>query len=294
MSVRSMTGFGSGKASGGGFEIAVEISSVNRKQADIQLDLPRQLLCVENLFGEEIRKVVSSGRVSCRVQMNLTGGGRSRNIHIDEKLAAIYLARIRKAAGHLKIEKDVSMEYLLSLPGVVAFYEPKADKDVLWPVCKRALSLALHQFNRMRKTEGVALGRDVLARLALMEKLTRRIGARAPQTVKHYRKTLLQRIAEAGVDMADSDGRLLKEIALYADRCDISEELTRLESHFRQARGLLDGKEPAGRSLDFLAQEMLREFNTVGSKAHDAAIRADVVACKAELERLREQVQNIE
>ncbi len=294
MTVKSMTGFGSGKASGGGFDIAVEISSVNRKQADIQIDLPRQLLCVENLFGEDIRKVVSSGRVNCRVLMNVTGGGSSRNMHIDEKLAERYLARIRRASGRLRLPKEVSMEYLLGLPGVVTFYEPKADKDVLWPVCARALSGALRQFDRMRKIEGATLGRDVLARLALMEKLTGRIGVRAPQTVKHYRKTLLQRIADAGVDIADSDGRLLKEIALFADRCDISEELTRLHSHFSQARGLLSGKNPAGRSLDFLAQEMLREFNTIGSKAHDAGIRADVVTCKAELERLREQVQNIE
>ena len=294
MTVKSMTGFGSAKAVGAGFEILVEISSVNRKQADIQLDLPRQLVCVENLFGEEIRKVVSSGRVNCRVQMNQSGGGSSRNMHIDEKLARHYLGRIRAAARHLKLAQEVSTEYLLGLPGVMVFYEPKADKDLLWPVCSRALALALRQFDRMRKTEGGALAKDIESRLALMEKMAGRIGRRAPQTVKQYRKNLMQRIAEAGVDTADSDGRLLREIALFADRCDINEELTRLQSHFGQARSLMAGKNPAGRSLDFLAQEMLREFNTIGSKAHDAVIRGIVVTCKAELERLREQVQNIE
>ncbi|HNR94343.1 MAG TPA: YicC family protein [Kiritimatiellia bacterium] len=294
MTVKSMTGFGSAKAVGRGFEILVEISSVNRKQADIQLDLPRQLVCVESLFGEEIRKIVSSGRVNCKVQMNQSGGGSCRNMHIDEKLAQHYLSRIRSAARRLKLAQEVSTEYLMGLPGVVVFYEPKADRDVLWPVCRRALSLALRQFDLMRRTEGAALAEDIASRLTLMEKLIRRIAVRAPQTVRQYRKTLMQRISSAGVDTADSDGRLLREIALFADRCDISEELTRLDSHFKQARSLMAGKNPAGRSLDFLAQEMLREFNTIGSKAHDAVIRGTVVTCKAELERLREQVQNIE
>ena len=174
-------------------------------------------------------------------------------------------------------------------------YEQTAESaERVWPLLSRALNLALENMLKMRDREGAALQKDVARRLDGLVSALNRVRKQAPTVVESYRKKLMARLRDAGFVMGSSDERLLRELALFADKSDITEEITRLESHIQQAHKLMQSKEPVGRSLDFLAQEMFREMNTMGSKANDGDILPNVVAMKAELERIREQVQNVE
>ena len=173
--------------------------------------------------------------------------------------------------------------------------EDEVDPVAMLPTLKRAVGQALGQLQDMRSKEGANLGRDLAKRLASLRRITKRVAKRAPKVVEHHRTRLLERLAKADIDVADADDeRFLREVVYFTDRSDISEELTRLESHFDQVDGCLISNEPVGRKLDFLAQEMFREVNTIGSKANDSEISQEVVTLKTELEKIREQVQNVE
>ena len=201
---------------------------------------------------------------------------------------------LRGAAKKLNLRDDLSVSELARLPGVL-HYEP-LDEDVrkAWPLVEQAVARALEALQRMRAREGAALRRDLTKRLDILAAGVAVIRREAPQVAERYRKNLRERLAKAGLVEGGSDDKLQRELVLFADRSDITEELTRLDSHLAQARKLISQVEPSGRSLDFLAQEFFREINTIGSKANDAVIAAQVVTFKAELERLREQVQNVE
>ncbi|HSR87313.1 MAG TPA: YicC/YloC family endoribonuclease, partial [Pontiella sp.] len=189
---------------------------------------------------------------------------------------------------------DLSAESIARLPGVVSVDQDNLDADHVSAVLEAAMQAALRGLSKMRAAEGRALAADLRERLGLLENAAKAIGKLASGVVSAYREKLFLRLKEAGLDDLAADERIVKEIALFADRCDISEELVRLKSHLSQARGLLRSTEPAGRTLDFLCQELFREINTVGSKANEVEITRHVVAFKTELERIREQVQNIE
>ena len=214
---------------------------------------------------------------------------------VDLGLARAAVTALRAAAKKLGLPDDLKASALLALPGLVALERGERDLEALWPTVRKALDAALAKLQAMRKKEGAALGRDLQGRLATLRTLVGEIAARAPGVAETYRANLLKRIAAAlpDADLA-GDERLLKEVALFADKADVAEELVRLDSHFRQAAGLLKTGGVAGRTLDFLVQEMGREINTIGSKANDGDVARRVVACKAELERFREQVQNLE
>lgn len=294
MSVKSMTGYGRGVASARGVRVEVELSSVNRKQMDISLSLPRSLNVLEPRIEEAIGRSLSRGRVTGEVWVRLSSAARQRGVCVDEDLAKVFVREIRGAARRLGLKDDLGGSLLLSLPDVVRVEHPDEDAEAIWPLVEKALRQALAELSAMRAREGRALQKDVEKRLAFLERKLAGVRKHAPATVERYREKLLTRLREAGLGVNTGDERVLKELALFADKCDISEEVTRLDSHIRQARKLMQSAEPVGRSLDFLAQEMFREINTTGSKANDGAIAADVVAMKAELERIREQVQNIE
>ena len=290
-----MTGRGVGAAAGRLARVEVELSSVNRKQLDVDVGLPRFLAAYESRVLETVQGRLSRGRVTGEIRVTWAEAAQAAGAKVDLGLARATVGALRAAAKKLGLPDDLQASDLLSLPGLVALEHGKRDLDALWPTVRQALEAALAKLQAMRKKEGAALGRDLRARLGILRKLASEIAVRAPAVVAAYRANLLKRIAAAlpGSDLA-ADERLLKEVALFADKADVAEELGRLDSHFRQADDLLKRGGVVGRALDFLVQEMGREINTIGSKANDAEIARRVVAAKAELERFREQVQNVE
>ncbi|NCD22489.1 MAG: YicC family protein [Spartobacteria bacterium] len=295
MSLTSMTGRGVAAAAGRLARVEVELSSVNRKQLDVDVGLPRCLASFAAPVQQRVQSRLARGRVTGEIRATWTEAAQASGVRVDLGLARAAVEALRAAAKKLDLPDDLQASDLLALPGLVTLERSARDLETLWPLVRQALDAALAKLQAMRKKEGAALGRDLRARLATLRKLAREIAARAPGVAATYRANLLARIAAAlpGSDLA-ADERLLKEVALFADKADVAEELVRLDSHFRQAEDLLKQGGVVGRALDFLVQEMGREINTVGSKANDAEIARRVVAAKAELERFREQVQNVE
>jgi uncharacterized protein (TIGR00255 family) len=294
MALRSMTGYGRGQATADGLRVTVELSSVNRRQLDLHINLPRSLSILEARIAEDVHQAVHRGRITGEVNVAESSQLRRKSIRVDEDLAEAYLDALRATARKFKLEDDFSGTLLLQLPDVVHYEQIEEDVDRIWPVLQKALLKALRELVRMRNREGKALQQDLEARLGRLGELVEEIRGEAPKVTGRYRTALRERVARAGVEMPVDDDRLLREIVLFADRSDIAEELTRLESHMKQARKLMRSREATGKSLDFLAQEMFREINTIASKGNDSAIVRRVVTFKAELERFREQVQNIE
>ncbi len=292
--LRSMTGYGRGEATAGGIRVEAELSSVNRKQLEVRLNLPRSLAGFESRLVEKVQASVSRGQVSGGVMVHVSSAARRKNARIDHALAAAYIKELRRAAAELKLNDDLPASVLLQLPDVVQHVDVEQDADDVWPALQRAFDGALKQLVAMREREGTALACDIGGRLKGLAAVLGVIRLAAPAVTAKYRLALLDRLKNAGLSLAVDDPALVKDLALFAERADISEEVVRLGSHLKQAGGLLKSKDPAGRPLDFLAQEMFREINTIGSKANDVAITRDVIRFKTELERIREQVQNIE
>jgi uncharacterized protein (TIGR00255 family) len=293
--MKSMTGYGRGESARDGFKITVELSAVNRRQSEISVNLPRELEMLEAPVRDAINAKVARGRVTARVTIHSAEGRLSARTHINLPLAKAYTAELNRLAKQLKLAGEVTLDQLVHAPGVFQTDEELADAETIWPVVETALKQALAALVKMREREGGHLAKDLSSRIEIMRQSAKRIRQQAPQTAENYRRQLLERIKSAGLEnIAPDDKRLLKEIVLFADRSDITEELTRLQSHFQQFEDCRKSSEPVGRTLDFLAQEMNREINTIGSKANDALIAHDVVTLKAELEKFREQAQNVE
>ncbi|NLB66709.1 MAG: YicC family protein [Lentisphaerae bacterium] len=293
--VRSMTGRGAGAAADAWARVEAELSSVNRKSLDVAVQLPRFLAAHEGLLHQHIQRALTRGRVTGEVRVTWTRRARATAIQLDESLARAGVEALRATARILKLPDDLTASSLLELPDVLRVEQPAADIARLEPLLRKALDAALRDLQTMRRREGVALARDLRRRMTGLGAIVTRIQARAPRVTEAYRGALLERLARVlpGKTQPD-DERILKEIALFADRSDITEELVRLRSHLAQARELLRNGGVIGRSLDFLAQEMMREINTLSAKANDGGITRETIAFKAELERAREQIQNIE
>jgi len=290
-----MTGYGRGECAQDGFKVTVELSSVNRKQAEVSVTLPRETEMLEAQIRDAIHRAVARGRVNVRVSFHAAAGRLSARKHLNPDLAKAYAAELAKLAKTLKLSGEVTLDQVLRAPGVFQTDEELAGTENLWPAVEKALHQSLAALLKMREREGAHLAKDLTARIGIMRAAVEKVQQQAPQTAENYRQQLLERIKSAGLEnIAPDDERLLKEIVLFADRSDISEELTRLQSHFQQFADCCKSKEPVGRTLDFLAQEMNREINTIGSKANDAVISREVVTLKAELEKFREQAQNVE
>ncbi len=291
--MNSMTGYGRGEAARGGAKFTVEISTVNRKQAELSLYLPRELDALESRARDEINAKVSRGRIAARVQWTAKSGDRAQ-VEIDRNLAKEYAKEYRKLATDLKLGGEVSLDTILRAPGVLQTSEEELDVESLWTPLRAAVRAALKELLAMRAREGANLKKDLQKRIDALQKSVKAVKRQAPKTVRRHREALLDRLNQSGLDLKLDDERVLKEVALFADRIDITEELTRLESHFGQFADYAKSKGPVGRTLDFLSQEMNREVNTIGSKANDPLISRLVVAMKSELEKFREQVQNVE
>lgn len=283
----SMTGFGRGEAVSDGVIWRAEITSVNRKQLEIVIRLPGDFSEIETTLRSRITQKISRGRVQCVITAD-RGAGTGATLRVDENLARQYAEQLRKLGF------DSESSDPTRWPGVFALEQGETGDEQARPLMEKALDSALDQLVAMRRAEGAHLQADIAARLDSITALLQTMREHAPQVIARYRESLRQRLAESGLPLPLDDERLVKEIALHADRCDISEEITRTESHLAQFRAYMDASEPPGRALDFLCQELHREWNTMGSKANDAALAQTVVRAKTELEKIREQVQNIE
>lgn len=290
-----MTGYGRGDCSQDGFKITVELNSVNRKQTEISVNLPRELEMLEAQVRDLINRAIARGRLTVRVALHAGASRLSARMHLNVPLAKAYARELEKLSKQLHLPGPVTLDHLARAPGVFQTDEQIAEEEDFWPAVNKALAQALTGMVAMRTREGAHLADDLAKRIAIMRKATARIQKHAPGVAERYRDQLITRIKSAGLEAPGvEDDRLLKEVVYFADRSDISEELTRLQSHFKQFDDCLVSKEPVGRMLDFLAQEMNREINTIGSKANDSLISREVVTLKAELEKFREQAQNVE
>ncbi|MBN8247675.1 MAG: YicC family protein [Verrucomicrobia bacterium] len=288
-----MTGYGRGELVHEGSRVVAELRAVNRRQAEVSVRLPPEMEALEARVRDEVLKAVSRGRVDVRISAELPAG--ATGSRLNAPLAEAYVRELRALAARLGIDGDLTLDAVLRCPGLFQTAAGGEEPDALWACVAPALRQALDALNGMRTDEGEALAADLGSRIEAMRTAVARIQAQAPGVLLRYREQMLQRIRAAGLESIGADDeRVLKEVVLFADRSDINEELTRLQSHFTQFEAARNAREPVGRKLDFLAQEMNREVNTIGSKANDAAIAADVVLLKTELERFREQAQNIE
>ncbi|MEN8783782.1 MAG: YicC/YloC family endoribonuclease [Akkermansiaceae bacterium] len=291
--MQSMTGFGRAEHAGDGIIARVEIATVNRKQADIHFSLPRELTGLEADLRKSVLRSVSRGRVNVSIHLERTSGS-DESLSVDSGRAQALEAAFIEISEVLDRPVKPEAADFMKAPGVLTFEHSGWNADDAAEAIHPAMEAALEKLVEMRNAEGSDLKADFVERLGILEQHAETIGKATPMVVERQRESLHNRLREAEIEIDLNDERLLKEIALFAERCDISEETTRLASHINRFREYLDSDEPVGRSLDFLCQEINREFNTIGSKANDAGIGQNVVGAKTELEKIREQVQNIE
>jgi uncharacterized protein (TIGR00255 family) len=290
--MNSMTGFGRALITSPVGRITVEMSSVNNRFLELSVRMPRQLGALEPQVRELMSACLSRGKVTINVDLAPAVGAKST--YIDKEAAKAIHRELSNLKKSLKLSGDITVADILTFESVVAGRTDELDTDKIWPVLKKAIEKAAERLVRMRENEGLTLARDMQARLKIMEKTIGKIEVATKNSVEVYATKLTKRIEDLlSQPMADSR-RLEEEVAVFADRTDIAEECTRFRSHLDQYRDALTQKDAAGRKLNFILQEMNREVNTIGSKSAEFAIASSVISLKEELEKLREQVQNIE
>ena len=289
--IASMTGFGKGVAEGEVGRVIVEIRSVNGRYGDVMVRMPRSLSELEPRIKERVLSVFTRGRLDVSITLQDAASEQGLPVLKPEVLAA-YLKGIEEIRSD--ISGDINLMQIAQLPQIFAFEVPELDSEALWKIVSAALSQAIDACRAMCLAEGEKLACDLRMRISVLDEFLQRVEALAPERVETVRTRLEEKLAQLLTPEQIDESRLLMEIALLADRSDITEECVRFHSHNAQFLGMLDRSEAVGRRLNFLLQEMLREANTIGSKAGDAAIAHVVVDIKEEIEKLKEQVQNIE
>ncbi len=289
----SMTGYGRGAASMEGRELTIELKSVNNRFLDIAMKLPRQLSFLADGLRKLLNESLNRGHVDVFVNYrNLRSDAKA--VRVDEALLKAYLTSARESAKALDLADDLTLSKALTLPDVTTILPADEDQQALTELARAAMTEAIRGLKAMRLKEGGRLKLDLSSRWDTRTSYAAAIEKRAPAVVEEYRAKLTARIEEL-LDEAEVDrARLATEVAIFADRAAIDEEIVRLNTHLVHFRELLDADEPVGRKMDFLVQEMNRECNTVGSKANDGELTSVVLLSKAEIEKLREQIQNIE
>jgi uncharacterized protein (TIGR00255 family) len=289
-----MTGFGTATAEVPGGRFAVEVRSVNHRFSEVQIRIPRDLAALEDRVRGLVQQRVRRGRVEVIVTRD-EATRRPRTVRADVELASTYVRALRDLAASTGASGEVTLAQVVALPDVLRIEEERADAEALWPDLTAAIEAAADGLVTMRAAEGERLAQDLLVRADTLGTMLASIAARGGDVVRAYGERLRARLAELLADVPVDEPRLVAELAVFADRSDISEELTRLRSHLAQFRHTVrDEPGPVGRKLDFLLQEMGRETNTIGAKANDLEITRTIIAMKSELESLREQVQNVE
>jgi uncharacterized protein (TIGR00255 family) len=289
--MNSMTGFGRGKASAEGWEFGVQVSSVNRKTLEVVVSLPREWQIFEPKISAAVREHAARGRVQVAIDVR---GPRAAGLQWDEAAVESVLDRLAATAERGRIPFKPSPELLFQVANASRSDSVEIEPDAALNLILEAISGALAEFAAMRAQEGNALATDISARTATLAGFVENISKLSQGTVQNYREVLLNRLRQSGLELDLNDERVLKEIALFADRVDVSEEITRLKSHLEQMMQMVAATEPVGRKAEFLLQEIGREIHTIGSKANDLEIARAVIDFKNELERVREQIQNVE
>ena len=291
--VKSMTGYGRARETLHGRDITVEVRSVNNRYLDCSVKMPRLYIFAEDAVKSLVQKAVSRGKVDVFVSID-TKEAEGSVVTVNQSLAEGYLQAISQLEKAYGLVPDLTAYRLARFPDVLTVTKAEEDLEAVSADICAVLAQALAAYTAMRETEGVKLAEDILGRLDTIESLTAAVEERSPQTVAEYREKLLARMQEVLNSTAIDESRILTEAAIFADKVAVDEETVRLRSHLSQLREMLQGSEPVGRKLDFLIQEVNREANTIGSKCNDVAIARKVVDLKAEVEKIREQVQNIE
>ena len=291
--VKSMTGYGRAREEKANREITVELRSVNNRYLDCTVKLPRAYIFAEDAVKARVQKAISRGKVDVFVTIDTTGADEAV-VTVNEGLAKGYYDALHRISGILNLSDEVSVATVAKFPDVLTVTKAEEDLESIGADICAVLDKALENYNAMRATEGRKLAEDIGGRLDTIETLTGRVEQRSPETVKEYREKLTARMMEVLQSTTIDESRILTEAAIYADKIAVDEETVRLRSHVAQLRDMLRSDEPMGRKMDFLIQEVNRESNTIGSKCNDLTIARDVVALKAEVEKIREQVQNIE
>ncbi|PWU04361.1 MAG: YicC family protein [Verrucomicrobia bacterium] len=290
--MKSMTGYGTASASHENLELQVEITSVNRRNFEINVSLPRDWLCVENLIIDILRNNITRGKIY--VYLKVTDFSNPTDFSFDESSLTAILSKLRHFSQINNIPFEPSPSLLFDILKNLNKSSQLTINQSIESAVQKVTQHALANLNAMRIAEGKALSEDTHNRLLILQENIKFITKHSTDSVPHYRQLLLQRLEQAKLSIDLSDERVLKEIALFADKCDISEELTRLNSHINQFFNYLKSHEVIGRKMDFLCQEINRELNTIGSKTNLIEVNHKVIDSKNELERIREQIQNIE
>ena len=291
-----MTGYGRARKTLANRDITVEVRSVNNRYLDCTVKLPRAYIFAEDAIKGCVQKAISRGKVDVFVTIDSTGTD-EEVVVVNEGLARSYLDALRRLYeidGGNYLQKKSYVADFARIPDVLTVTKAEEDLESVGADICGVLDEALASYNQMRATEGRKLAEDISGRLDTIETLTGKVEQRSPETVREYREKLTARMQEVLQSTTIDESRILTEAAIYADKIAVDEETVRLRSHVSQLRGMLQSDEPMGRKMDFLIQEVNRESNTIGSKCNDVAIARDVVALKAEVEKIREQVQNIE
>jgi uncharacterized protein (TIGR00255 family) len=289
----SMTGYGQAQVNRSGYQISCEVRSVNHRYLDTNIRMPRRYALLEDNIKEEIKKYVSRGRLEFTINIEKTEA-KARNIKVDKDLAITYHRYLKELADDVNISPQIKIIDLFRLPEVFVLEEDVEDVEEIWPILQIALTEAMQSLVAMRNREGNYLIEDILQRTDLIADMVTELEQRSPLVAKEHTDKLRQRISELiGNELLD-EARIYQEAALFAERINATEEIVRLQSHIQHLRQLLQEQNSVGRKCDFLVQEMFREINTIASKANDYEMSRIVVETKAELEKIREQLQNLE
>lgn len=291
--MKSMTGYGKGEASNASRKIAIELKSVNNRYLEINSRFPRALGFVEEVVKKQIQDVVKRGSVDVLYSYELIGDS-DKTVKLDLPLAREYLRVAQAARDELGSTDDISTMAVLRMPDVLTVTAAEADREELQALFAEATAKAAVELDRMRETEGRGVKADFEKLVGNIDRALALVVERAPKVVEDYRDKIGKRVRELLDGVQIDEGRIAMEVAVFADKCDINEEISRLTSHIAQFRAALASEEPQGRRLDFLSQEMNREINTMGSKANDLELTKLVIEMKNELEKIKEQIRNVE
>lgn len=290
----SMTGFGRGEYKDDNYYFLVECKTINHKYADINIRLPRKISFLEDKARILIKDYVKRGRVDIYIKLDLIGS-EDVNLKFDEVLASEYVSLLKQIRDKFDLVDDISVMNVAKFPDIIKSEEKEEDEDVLWSMLKKALEEALINLKQMRSEEGQKLAEDIIMRSNLLKNYIEEIEKYSYNVVIDYKEKLNNRISEILENPSIIDeNRLAQEVAIYADKSSITEEIVRFKSHIEQLKNTVTKNESIGRKIDFLIQEMNRETNTIGSKSSDLNITNLVVEIKSELEKIREQIQNVE
>ncbi len=291
--INSMTGFGRCAEETAEWKVTVEVKSVNNRYLDVSVKMPKQYISLEENIKKTVSYYVNRGRVDVFLTIE-EAGEKDQKVVVDKELALAYYKAVNEIKDLTNVMDNITLSDIASFYGVLSLEKEEADLDSLWQVISRGLDGAMTKLCEMRRVEGEKLSTEIFKRLETVKNIKDKIEERSPLVIKEHQEKLYARISEILGDVAVDEEKLLNEVAFFADKADIAEEMARLDSHIEQFKENMSKNEPVGRKLDFILQEINREINTTGSKANDINISHLVIEAKSQLEKIREQIQNFE